>query len=559
MYWNTNTKTLFGPQVVVVRNGRIDFTGVQSGPKCSSISWIRFKRIGDAGPGTNEAPPVVPSAWLTGTENSWWHRKLNEAGAPVGVVIITPPAGASATSPNNRWKNTLRRTSHSRGSPYTDRGASPFAQRWSCRSHWLFAGDDCTERGRENSQFDPDEPGGENVGYTVTVSDQPCSGTAGCPTTAKTTVCEPSQSQPFAPNYCESGTLCPIAHDCKGATGDYVRIELRGERRVFDATVDVNRASFDPSSAAMLQDDAYVCWAVVPRTEATLPVPKTEFYTTTDPEDPIFYSTCFLKEIEWIWEDTGVVQKPTPAPWKVNGECINCDDWRKKSSSTYEFPIWRLDPKCSDCEAGPMPLSEWMVHDATIPGTGTGKDSGGGTSYPGGKDGIDGSDGRAVDEANRAVGNPAGRGGGMDGGGGGGGADIGGGIGGAVGGLVLIIVVGALVRRRLTRKGAGNAGQDGRRWTTADTSVDRGQRIGKAVAGGSVGGCVCVQMQDLGRADPHSPWQQHYDSDSTDYYYHNATTNATSWDPPATYVPCESEGVGSFGGDKRMSNPMAME
>ena len=272
-----------------------------------------------------------------------------------------PASKPVATQPNNKWSKNLQRMSGRRGNAYSDRGASPFAQKHSCRSRFLFAGEDCAEQGLELAQFDPDVPGGANVGYTVTVSDQPCSGTAGCPATAKTTVCEPTQSERYEPNYClypDKNQLCPIAHDCKGAKGDYIRVELRGERRVFDATVDVNRFSVEPSSTEY-GDDAFVCWAVTPRTEQTLPVPQAEFQTTMDPEDPIFYSTCYVKEIEWIWEATGV-SKPTPKPWKVNGECIRCDDWSKKtSSSKYEFPMFRLDPKCFDCDAGALPLSEW--------------------------------------------------------------------------------------------------------------------------------------------------------------------------------------------------------
>ena len=330
---------IFGPQVVVVRDGQIDFSAPIGMSACGSISWIRFKRIGDAGPGTVKAPPVVPSAWLTGATKSWWHRKLREAGAPVGIVVLTPPSGASSRRPSEKWADIRKRTNGNRGSAFSARGSllQFGGKQWSCRSHWLFAGDDCTERGFEMSQFDPDAPGGDNVGYTVTVSDQPCSGTGGCPSTAKTTVCELIMSQPFEPAYCISGTdkdnLCPVHHDCKGAKGDYVRIELRGERRIVDVDVDVNRASVEASTTAY-GDNTMVCWAVVPRPEASLPVPLAEFYTTMDPEDPIFYSTCYVKEIEWLWESTGEAQKATPRPWKINGECINCDDWRQKTSTS---------------------------------------------------------------------------------------------------------------------------------------------------------------------------------------------------------------------------------
>ena len=73
---------------------------------------------------------------------------------------------------------------------------------------------------------------------------------------AKTTVCHPVMSEPYEPSYCGAGDreLCPIVHDCAGAVGRYVRIRLRGERRIFDAKVDVSR--FSSLDVAGVDDDA---------------------------------------------------------------------------------------------------------------------------------------------------------------------------------------------------------------------------------------------------------------------------------------------------------------
>ena len=190
----------------------------------------------------------------------------------------------------------------------------------------------------------------------------------------------------------------------------------------------------------------------------------------------------------------------------------------------YEFPMWRLDPKCPDCEKGAMPLEEWKEHGAIIPGTGS--------VYPGGKDGIDSTDKGAVDEANEAVGiylKPSA-------------GTIAGGIAGAVVGVVVLAVIVAMVLRR-RKKGNGVSHASG--------SVDRKKRIAKAKSGGSGSESTDagVQMQDRkdGRAvSRNSSWKQVMDPTTNEFYYHNEDTDETSWDVPPTFVPCAKAGGGHW-------------
>eukprot|EP00937_MAST-01D_sp_MAST-1D-sp2_P001009 g1009.t1 len=154
---------VFGPVTVVVRDGMLDLSSslaVQAVGKCSSTSWIQFKRIGDEGPGTAAAPPAVPSAWHTGAT---------------------------------------------------------------------------------------------------------------------------------------------------GVAGNYVRVALRGERRVFDASVDVNRAAAKADADAM-------------------------YYTTDDPEDPAFYSTCYFKQSGLQWLPTGRKRLPGTKTWKYQGSCVDCNDYRRNQT-----------------------------------------------------------------------------------------------------------------------------------------------------------------------------------------------------------------------------------
>eukprot|EP00937_MAST-01D_sp_MAST-1D-sp2_P001627 g1627.t1 len=522
---------VFGPMVVVVRDGRLDLSSPlgESG-QCASTSWLRFKRIGDVGPGTDAAPPAVPSAWHTGATNAWFHRKLSERGAPVGIVIVTPPAAPASERPNNARTNTVKRLFGNKGSPYTDLGKRPFPA-WSCRSRWLFAADDCAELAFELGVFDPDAPGGDDVGYVVTVSDEPCAGEAGCPATAKTTVCKPKRSEPYEPNYCGTPTgsqLCPVAHDCEGATGDYVRIALRGERRVFDAAVDVNRATVGAGA------DAMACWGVEGRPEETLPIPKNEYYTTDDPEDPVFYSTCYFKQNDWLWEPTGRAQLPTRAPWKYQGHCVACADYGQTSSSEkYEFPLWHTDPACRDCDSGAFVLKGWSEHNAT-----EADDAG---AANGGDSGADNTAGGAAGAVGAASGSGTA-------------TEPQGGVQSWLEGTSLVVglcgaaalMLGALVlaakRGRRARKRGPAAGSVAKQPMPAvggSNPMWRDRGIGSAatekqaaVGGGPVGAAA--------GAGPHAHailprgWNETVDEVSGRTYFYNAATGATSWERPTT-------------------------
>jgi len=365
------TGAAFGPMLVVVRDGLLDLSSpLEASGLCASTSWIRFKRIGDV-------TTTVPTAWHTSATNTWWQRRLVSNTAAVGLVTITPPSGANSLRPINAYDpQSVRRLQGDKGSQYTDNGKAPFPK-VSCRSRFLFSGNDCAQSGLEYGLFEPDAlPGGNNVGYVVTVSDVACDTTGGvntCPVTAKTIVCNPVMSTPYEPSYCGSGdrALCPIVHDCAGAKGRYVRIRLRGERRIFDANVDVSQFS-SMDNLDDVNDDDMVCWGVEGRPEETLPIPKNEYTISSDPEDPIFYSTCYLKQNDWRWESTGRKQRQTSTPWKYEDRCLNCDDHRQMAlSKKYEFPRWHLDPTCRDCDDGLSPLHDFLEHDPLAPPSST--------------------------------------------------------------------------------------------------------------------------------------------------------------------------------------------
>merc|ERR1712096_223985 len=123
------------------------------------------------------------------------------------------------------------------------------------------------------------------------------------------------------------GELCPLVHDCGGATGRHVRIFFKAKPV---PPLPGNRTSSSSSSPGT----ALVCYGVEARSAMALPVPVMEYTTSTDPEDPIFYSTCFIREEDWIWE---------PSPKKAAASPT------KGGEDTAVVPMWAFGRKCLDC------------------------------------------------------------------------------------------------------------------------------------------------------------------------------------------------------------------
>ena len=82
---------------------------------------------------------------------------------------------------------------------------------------------------------------------------------------------------------------------------------------------------------------------------------KPEFVVSNDPEDPTYYSTCYVRETERIW----LPMDPTEpvVDWKAHDKCIDCDSFYASQVLDYErytwpFPRWNIpDDVCVDCDS----------------------------------------------------------------------------------------------------------------------------------------------------------------------------------------------------------------
>jgi len=190
----------------------------------------------------------------------------------------------------------------------------------------------------------------------VSVSDQPCT-SAGCPggricrhvtTVDRSTACPSCGGAVNPQNY---------DIDCGGATGRYVRVHLPGNGRVLPADVSVNYVK-----PAVVAQDHLACYAVEARLQTeTAP----EFVVSEDPRDPVFYSTCFVREIDidWLPPPGGVADRGTPR-FRFGDICIDCASYAAAqlptNASLLVPPLWRTTMDCKNCNGAALGNADIM-------------------------------------------------------------------------------------------------------------------------------------------------------------------------------------------------------
>ena len=392
--------------IVVVRDGYLDLTtsavvtltendnvkfsgGLQ--PRCHSISWLTYQKIGVYPP--TSKPGRWPSAWYPSVETPWFQRDLGSK-KKVRVVRITPPtAPTSSLSEYPTYKDRNRNSPHS---SYTGRGKNGFYD--TCRSRFLFDGDTCVGnkfRGREQGNWDHAP---EKYGYRVTVGDVPCT-VEPCPIDLNAHVCRPLPgltewslgapesasktkiidqkiARPQTPKRPDAATfstlqlnyylpwsengagamdqLHGVIHDCGDVEGKYVRVQLHGNNRIVDFNVEIIGDEIvlpNPDTDQMI--DHKICFGVLARTARSLPTPLMEYQVSDDPNDPVYYSTCYVREPKRLWQlQKWHIEKPIPKSFRLETTCLSCTSYaesNKIQNSTY-VPDWTLNEQCTNCD-----------------------------------------------------------------------------------------------------------------------------------------------------------------------------------------------------------------
>ena len=119
--------------------------------------------------------------------------------------------------------------------------------------------------------------------------------------------------------------FCPVEVFCDGVSAKYVRIEFPGDHRILPLhLLDVSVFRVEPREDVAAD---YIAYAVVKRSPT---LTRPEYKISTDPKDPIFYSTCYSFEEGKKWLPTESVGE---APeWSYNGKCIDCENYRANSA-----------------------------------------------------------------------------------------------------------------------------------------------------------------------------------------------------------------------------------
>ena len=241
------------------------------------------------------------------------------------------------------------------------------------------------ERVPNSAYMVPDEWGtfadDGNSGVVVALSDTPCTDGSACDTSGET-VC--AFLRTTGNNQAEEyDTGSPLLIDCAGATGKYLRLRLPGAdgtRLLAVESVNVHKANIaDAAAPAPAQTEPrkpMVCYGVQMKDAPAADDPNIladtkqhAFKVVVDnPEDPVFFSTCYTRSIIKKWYPLEGVGNATGnadgALWSFDDgkHCLSCASYRQNyareaaegySMATMPTPQWWLKKDgcaCTDCE-----------------------------------------------------------------------------------------------------------------------------------------------------------------------------------------------------------------
>lgn len=210
-------------------------------------------------------------------------------------------------------------------------------------------------------------------GAIISVSDTPCTDADGCPSAGETLCAH--HLLPVQPGVSLTSLLANsgvVEVNCAGAVGRYLRISLPGENeRVLpiSTVVHVHRArapSPNPSSAT--EKRPTVCYGVQPRPKGTsgeellAASKKHEFLIApTNPQDPIFYSSCYSYDVIKTWLPIGNESDAVATTQRhLDSHCLACECVRENLIQAYNISELRtlhwwlqLNGTCGACEPPP--------------------------------------------------------------------------------------------------------------------------------------------------------------------------------------------------------------
>jgi hypothetical protein len=304
----------------IVRDGRLTLTGHST--SCAPIAYIKIRKIGRSD--LKLTPTVFPSS-----SNIVWEREIKDDSVLVGDVVLGGPSIPSHGFPT--------------------RAPEPGSSGYACEMGFMLDQDYCV----------PTNYGGTFVksiqrGVVVSLSDEPCVGKASCPPPKH--VCAHVQT----PTICgideqktnDREPLCPIRVWCGGIKAKYVRVELPGAHRILHVPlggISIYRTEPNPSNVKVGDYAAYSVAVATPTKT------RPEYTISTDPTDPIFYSTCYTYQVGSTF--LPIVDDPPQPEWNYHGKCLDCGNYHenlnKSDATSPDAPTmkWVLSDTCQNCLA----------------------------------------------------------------------------------------------------------------------------------------------------------------------------------------------------------------
>ena len=134
----------------------------------------------------------------------------------------------------------------------------------------------------------------------------------------------------------------------------YLRVELPGSDRVIDFKVNVNKPQLEFNDIvdrekliSQGRNDMLACYGLEAREQKdTTP----EYIISGDVNDPIFYSTCLVRERKYTFlPPVGAPKDPTVG-YKFNNQCVSCGSYLdNKNTSAWYGPRWEVADECENC------------------------------------------------------------------------------------------------------------------------------------------------------------------------------------------------------------------
>ena len=308
---------------VLVRDGRLSFGNYFDRSCGSQIKGLYIKQV----------PLTINPVPFPSMSNIIWEQEISEPNAPIGGVVIKRLGYPNyvTQSRGKYWQFT--KTVPSPGA--LNKFGTATGAFWTCQQRWLFDSDYC---------FDSYSVGKFNDGFKVVLADTPCVDQGSCP--PETHVCK----HVVEPHFCEWGPTeahCPIQIDCGGKIAKYVRIILPGNNRILIPNFNIQVYRAEPK---IIDPNKMIGYALE-QAEPTQTRPP--YIISNDPEDPVFYSTCYIFKSGVQWLPT--VKQEVKRDWAFNTQCLSCDNYETNEANNAttprdgKTPKWITSNTCSDC------------------------------------------------------------------------------------------------------------------------------------------------------------------------------------------------------------------